>query len=278
MHPFEDQYIQIIQSLYTYFNYNVPPPSLIKPLQSNLLNYTFIKPNEDDILKEIVEIYTIFNDEQQNNESLNDQLLLPLKPYSGDIDVLIFSDCNHSALTKSINSYNVEENQQDKEDFKNLKILPLIYSSLYPFFTKLSTDEDIINWNWKSYTIIYSNVSKWTYNVLTIPIVDFVQQLLRSLLHEYTTNGQLIYFPHDISHGTSKLTSLWTRLLTFNTNYKSESEDDEQSDTNAIRYNDLSIISQQDNPEHIQMLDESFSWADCQHNWHLVRQNEQCRK
>lgn len=259
MYPSSHQYTQIILSLYKWLNYTIPSPTSIAPLESGLLNYTFIKSEvENEEFSDTIELYTIYSSEQA------DKLVFTLEPYSKDINLIFFTDCNNSKLTTLVNAYIDENNDMDVESYKSLKILPSICSSLYPFFSTQTNAK--LTQLWKSYNILYTDVSKWTYNAITIPIVDFIQQFLRSLLLEYTVNGKLVYLQYDIKNSNIKTNEFWNVLFTKHSDVKLQTlESKTNANSPTIKYSEVFVST--DSARNIQIIDESFNWPHWQRRW-----------
>lgn len=246
VNPSAEQYFDLIKLLHQCVNAPIPDENTIPLLQSDLFNYISIKPDKKNpTFNTTIEVYTVLR--STNSKIENDLYLIDvLQSKEQFIDVLVFEDCQSDKLTKCINSCVSD----DPNVIKELIVSPV--SDLL----KSSTNNILMYLNktaWKSATFINTNVSKWTYNSLTIPIVDFIQQYRRYNLHQCKTPCQLVYLPFSIHQENSRMEQIIINLL--------DSKPLTSPETQGIRYDNIHIVAALDSPEKIQLLDESFSWS-----------------
>lgn len=244
LNPSIDQYLDFIKSLYKYSNSTVPSNDLIPIPVSDLLNYTYIGQSlANKTSNSCIEIYTILGNVLENSIFIMDTL----KSRSETINVFLFEDCNSSDLTVKINSF-IHQDLESTKEYIKANILPFLQNHICQFINYFSTGD------WKSATILFSNVSKWTYNTITIPIVDFIQQYIRRLLLECKIPCQLVYLPSSLKNNEEKLILLINQLMEAKLLKPPEDQD--------ISYMDLHFVASFDSVEKIQLLDESFSWSE----------------
>lgn len=270
VNPSQENYNQIIHSIKKYLGHKTPRKEEVMELNSEIVNYTYIQPKDNEELFtkiSIVEIYTIVQTPSERDEEIaleeKSKLLTALEKYSSDMDVVIFADCQELSLTNSINTFSDEK---DYEFFKKASLLPFLKYTVYPFL--FSEGEE--GHKWKSHTIILTNVSLWAYNALSIPLIDFIQQVLRTILLHHSSRGLLIYTPHDIQSSGQKLSALWNHLLgdaqvAISSNFLLADPEpepgSEQEPEDDLRHDNLFIASHTDTDENIKLLDDSFAWS-----------------
>lgn len=276
LHPSLNDFYDTITSIYNYLDYETPDDIKQIQLHTSVLNYTYIKPSSNNNGLTI-EIYTIFN---PLNEHLSADVELTkiLERYSSNINVLIFLNCLDHKVTNLINEFN-DDNPSDIFELKKNEIIPLIHENTDPFFNTTQSE-------WKSCNIILTNVSKWLYKSTNIQIIDFIQQLLRSLLYQQLTtesnslkNQFLIYFPFEITDDHSnKMNKLWSNLIgntlpassataSSLSPHFTQSSVIPQSSENTIKYNDLFIESKTDSLKNIILLDDTFDYSKWMSLW-----------
>lgn len=248
VHPTEQDYVHFVHSLYRHYNHPVPNEQPEK-LQCHVLNYTFISVGTPS--GRMIEIYTIMEEDIAAATPAADPSTLPLLaqlvPYAKDIDVVIFNNCQKSLLTGLINS-TTDTGAAHIEEVKKAKIFPYLQSTLHPFFNASAPP-------WKSCTVCLVNVSEWAYNAASMPLVDFIQQLLRTLLCEhYRTSGALVYFQFDLSQEPDKFHELCLHLQLTDDTFLIP-----KATSRPIKYNDVFLPSKQDSPDQIQILDDTFN-------------------
>lgn len=247
IHPSIEQYLEFIKLLYIYSNFQIPDENFIPLPEPDLLNYTYIKPDRNYHLNDdSIEVYTVM---KTNYKEINNPLYLidNLEQSASSIDVVIFEDCKSNALTVSINSCILEDITSIQKYIKS-NVLTLLKNSLDPLLTYLN------NQPWKSATFLFSDVSKWTYNTMTIPIVDFIQQYIRYLLCDCLTPCQLVYLPFELRYEDDSVLQLCSHLIKSNAM--------EVLVNDEISYNNIHIVSAADSPTRIQLLDNTFSWSE----------------
>lgn len=282
LHPSLDDFYDTITSIYNYLDYETPDNIRQMELHPGVLNYTYIKQNSNsDGLT--IEIYTIFNPLNEKFSADVDLTKL-LERYSSNINVLIFLNCFHHKLTDLINEFN-DDDPNDIFELKKNEIIPIIHDNIDPFFDTTKSE-------WKSCNIILTNVSKWLYKSTNMQIIDFIQQLLRSLLYQQSKtdsnsskNQFLIYFPFEITDDNfNKMNKLWSSLV-GNTLPSSSSSSStataasslsphftqsspiHNSPENTIKYNDIFIESNTDSPKNIILLDDTFDYSEWLSFW-----------
>lgn len=247
LYPSNDQYLDFIKVLYKYCKLAAPSDDQIPLPLKDLLNYTYIKePKSNQLNNQKIEVYTIL----ENLEDKCVYLLDILKGQAASIDVFLFEDCDSSDFTTTINSFIINDADSIKKYIKS-KVLPLMKARLDYVVNSLNESQ------WKSATVLFSNVSLWTYNSMTIPIVDFIQQYIRRLLLECNTPSQLVYLPSSLLKNDEKLIKLCGQLIESQLLKPSEDQD--------ISYDNIHTVASFDSITKIQLLDESFSWSE----WNL---------
>lgn len=266
--PSNEEYIQTLKSLYDYLQYK-PTGNLAEcELEQGVLNYTYIKPDvEEEPVEGYVEVYTIY-DPSLKSFSLTRKLISILEKDASAIDVIVYIDALKTELTPIINS-SIEDDSIMDEEIKKNQIIPHLHLLLDPFFNLKNTKHQ-----WKSCNILASNTSNWIYKAATISVVDFVQQMLRSLLQQYYTDqarsrrGILVYFPFKVADSNDKSKIVWHHLLLQEKAPESVQPFMSNSPVSeTIKYNDVFIDSKNDNFRNITLLDDTFEWTKCMDWW-----------
>lgn len=264
--PSYEEYIQTLESLYHYLQYKPPCNLTESRLEQGVLNYTYIKPAvEEETIEGYVEIYTIY-DPSLKDLSLARELLSILEKDASAIDVIVFIDALKNELTPIIN-FSIDDDSKVDEEIKKNQIIPELHFILDPFFNLKNTKHQ-----WNSCNILATNISKWVYKATTVSIVDFVQQVLRSLLQQYHSDvarsrkGFLAYFPFDIADSNQKSKFIWQHLLLQEEAIQSVMDNSSASET-LIKYNDIFIDSKKDTFRNITLLDDSFEWTQWMDWW-----------
>lgn len=270
VHPTLDEYFQTLESIYEFLEYKPPKHLKNTTLHEGVLNYTYVKPDsEGEPIQGFVEIYTIYD--PNNDTVLQKQLIGVLKHYASTINVLIYVNCVKDKITELMNSFNID-NETSTDQFINNELFPYIHERIDPFFaTETENSNDFYNFQWKSCNVILTNVSTWQYTASTIPIVDFVQQFLRSLLYHFATQehlartGNLLYFPFELTDNSSKvmifLHEIFPKYSGRSLSLFAEPTPTSRLEEKIIKYNDLYINANQDTPRNISLLDEGFHWS-----------------
>lgn len=278
-HPSLNDFHVTIASIYSYLDYQIPDDIKQIDLHPGVLNYTYIKPTQNND-RLTIEIYTIFN---PLNKHLPSDLELTkiLQRYSSNINVLIFINCSDPKLMNLINEFN-DDNPTRIFELKKNEIIPIIHDYTDPFFNTTKSE-------WKSCNIILTNVSKWLYKSTNMQIIDFIQQLLRSLLHHQLItkslkNQVLIYFPFEIADDQyNKMQKLWSSLIgnmlppSLSSSLSSpfiQSSVIPNSSEYTIKYNDFFIESNMDSPKNIILLDDTFDYSEWLSLWNSSFDNE----
>ncbi|GMM30549.1 hypothetical protein DAMA08_032940 [Martiniozyma asiatica (nom. inval.)] len=215
------------------------------PIEKDLINYTFLSTNGNDqnfnSIGSDIGIYTIAS---PLPESYHFKRLIDCITNKDNIQVLYLIDCER---------WNpVTSNSTKEEVFANVKN---IFGPLY------STINDRV---WSKIGFVLWNVSIWNYDVYTMNNIDFVQQLLRSML---VNKGWLLYKSNDIDWGQI-ISALRKNGLPLDIHNLGQLDMisqlkpvDEVSDSDFIfnSYSDLQVWN--DEIDKINLIDESFQWS-----------------
>lgn len=274
--PTFDEYLQTLESIYEFLEYKPPKDLKNTKLLKGVLNYTYIKPDsEGEPIQGFIEIYTIYD--SNNDTNLQKQLISVLTHYASNINVVIYINCVNDKITGLINFFNID-NDTNNDQFINNKLLPHIYEIVDPFFAIDHENSNAVSsFPWKSCNILLTNVSQWKYSASTIPIVDFIQQFLRSLLYHFVTEeqstrgGHLLYFPFELTDDITKVKTFLHEIFPeYSGRYLdlfAEPTPTDRSDEKSIKYNDLFINAKQDTPRNISLLDDTFQWSKWLCSW-----------
>lgn len=259
--PSDKDYIQTLESIYNYLQYEPPVDLKQSELNKNVLNYTYIKQDEEEEPVEgCFEIYTIYDPALEDLSQTKDLLSL-LDDAASDIDVLIFIDSMEDNLAQIVNSA-IDDDSDTDEEIKKNRLIPQLHRLVDPFF---DLNDNV--YQWKSCTVLVTNVSKWIYKAMTISVIDFLQQFLRSLLLESFSNsetsrmGFLIYFPFEIADSKEKMRQIWTNLMPLDKSTSLQPLADATFSETPIKYNDIFTDSREDTFRNISLLDDSFDWS-----------------
>lgn len=138
-------------------------------------------------------------------------------------------------------SVTLTEELSEWENVK-LKLINRLKVKLVPILEK--------NNGWSSVSVLMTNCSEWNYCVLTMPAVDFIQQILRVILLHYNSKhgGCLCYFHSNIENDRMQL--VWKSIL----------EEQPQCNLDLIldKFDDIFVPVSKDSSRKIEILDEQF--------------------
>lgn len=219
------------------------------------INYTYLQASDEvewGLHPSKLNLYSIIGPLPKLETSTYLSKLLQLIPTNSDTHIIYCLDvestwCDITDLFKSKNTV------VTKDDL--LKILKSTFTPIIPLS------------NWKSCSVVLTNTQVWNYGSLNMPNVDFIQQVLRSLLlssnKNSENNNRLIYIPRELDfNSVNPIVELIKSLIT-NTPLHNDK-------TFISKYCDLQIDSKFDSITKIKLLDDSFNWqGDWKSSWEV---------